>query len=174
MQSTNKVKATIRKCYACKRASGPAFNTPTTPPLPEYRVRFRPYEVLGIDATGHVWLKNEVTGEKEKYYILILTCANIRHISLELVKDTSAQSVLDALKIHSSYYSAPKLILSDNATYFKSSEKVLTEELGRQNITFLYNPVQAPWYGSIWERMIGVFKLLLRRTIQKRLDVARN
>ena len=34
-----------------------AFDTPTTPPLPEYRVRFRPYEVLGIDATGHVWLK---------------------------------------------------------------------------------------------------------------------
>ena len=169
LKITNKIKVTIKECFSCKRASGPPFRKPTTPALPEFRVTFRPYEILGIDATGHVLLKNEVTGEKEKHYILIMTCANIRHISLELIPDTTAKSVMDALKIHSSYCSAPKIILADNASYFKLTEKVLTEELGRQQIRFLYNPVHAPWYGSIWERMIGVFKLLLRKTIQRRL-----
>ena len=169
LKPTNMIKSQIRNCFPCKRASGPPFRNPTTPPLPEFRVQYRPYEVCGTDATGHIWLKNELTGNQEKYYILIITCANIRHVNLELVKDTTAQSVLDALKIHSSYYGTPKLILCDNASYFKLSEKILTTELGKENIQFLYNAVRAPWWGSIFERCIGTAKLLLRKTIQRRL-----
>ena len=146
---------------------------PSSGPLTKLRVTFKPYEILGIDATGHIWLKNTDTNRKEKYYIIIFTCANIRHINLELVSDTSTKSVLDALKVHSGTYGAPKIIMADNASYFKASEKLLTAELGKKNIRFHYNPVAASWYGSIFERMIGYFKVLLRRTIQRRTLSAR-
>ena len=170
---TTKVKKVIKTCYACKRASGKPFKKPTVPALPEHRLIFKPYEICGIDATGHVWLKNDTTGIKEKYWIIIITCANIRHVNLELVKDLTTQSVLDALKLHSSVYGASKIIMADNAQYFKSTEKVLELELGKQGIKFKYSPVKAPWYGSIWERLISVFKGLIRRTIQRRLLSAR-
>ena len=170
---TTKIKKIIKTCYACKRASGPPFRKPTVPALPEHRITFKPYNILGIDATGHVWLKNDSTGNKEKYWIIILCCANIRHINLELVPDLTTQSILDTLKVHSSIYGAPKVIMADNASYFKSTEGVLTQELGKQNIKFLYSPVRAPWYGATWERLISIFKSLIRRTILKRLLRAR-
>ena len=120
----NKIKAIIKSCHNCKRATGVPFKMPSSGPLTKLRVTFRPYEILGIDATGHIWLKNTDTNRKEKYYIIIFTCANIRHINLELVSDTSTKSVLDALKVHSGTYGAPKIIMADNASYFKASEKL--------------------------------------------------
>ena len=162
---TAKVKSTIKECVQCKKATGPPFRKPCAPPLSELRVSFRGYEVVGIDCCGHFWLKDARTGVKEKWWVLCITCANLRHLNFELIQDTSAESVLDALKIHSSYYGAPLVVLADNASYFKSTEAVLQHELGKKNIRFQYSPQAGPWYHSIYERMIGYLKTLLRRTL---------
>ena len=86
--------------------------------LPKHRVNFvRPYNHKGIDYTGHVWVDTD-KGAK-KYYILILTCLNIRSIHLELVESMSSAAFVQAFIRFTNTYGIPIHIYSDNTYSFK-------------------------------------------------------
>ena len=69
-------------------------------------------------------------------------------------------------------------MISDNGSTFLAasgtiqklteSSKVLNE-LSKRGTKWQFIPKRAPWYGGFWERMIGVTKQCLRKTLGKSL-----
>ena len=52
------VKKMIQDCARCKLHKGSKYHIPKSPPLPEYRVEDAdPYTYVGVDMTGHFWVK---------------------------------------------------------------------------------------------------------------------
>ena len=65
-------------------------------------------------------------------------------------------------------------MLSDNAsTYLAATEDsktlfesdVIKEALGRQGVDWQFIPKRGPWCGGFWERLIGLTKQAIRKTL---------
>lgn len=56
------------------------------------------FQFTGIDYTGPLYVRNQDTQTSSKMYICLLTCAAIRALHLELVKDQTTQAFLRALR----------------------------------------------------------------------------
>jgi hypothetical protein len=132
---TPAVRKIIKDCYNCKRATGPAFRPPRPPKLPAFRLQLVPYKHIGVDLTGHLFVKTS-SGETIKVYIYIFTCTSSRHINLEILTDQTSESFINALRKHSATYGRPSKILCDNASYFHHSKELLTKRLKDENIEF--------------------------------------
>ncbi|GFV66790.1 integrase catalytic domain-containing protein [Trichonephila clavipes] len=139
--------------------------------LPQDRVRDAAvFEIIGLDLAGPLILKNG-----EKNWILILTCAVCRAIHLELLTSVSTESFLLGVRRFKARRGQPSVIYSDNGTNFKGAyrlyQKVNLEKL--KNVEEL-NPIswkfilpQVPWWGGFGERLIGLVKRTLRKTLGK-------
>lgn len=173
-QETLKV---IRRCVPCKRVTGRPYLAPPPPPLPEFRLTGdRPFSAIGIDFSGHIFVKSKEGNCKT--YLLLLTCCHTRAVSLELVKDMSAYSFLLAFRRHCSVFGVPAMIVCDNAPSFSRANDELNRlmatddvnhHLGSNNIVFKHIPVKAAWMGGFYERFIGVCKSHLRKVVGKAL-----
>ena len=84
------------------------------------------------------------------------------------------ESFLLAFRRFANRKSLPRKMLSDNAsTYLAAVEDLqklfksdtLKETLGCQNITWHFIPKCAPWYGGFWERLIGMTKQTVKKTL---------
>ena len=110
----------------CRKVEGPPFRSVASPPLPEIRVTgSQPLRVTGVHYAGPLYTcsnKKEVV----EVYICLCTCAAIRAIHLETVKDQTASSFLRALRRLVSRIGIPEYIISDNAKTFKASSQELT------------------------------------------------
>ena len=152
---------------------GKPYKTPDPPPLPRTRVgSARPFAVTGVDFTGTLYTK-EPLGE-HKAYICLFTCASTRAIHLEIVTDLSTETFLLAFRRFASHRSLPSVMISDNAsTYLAAAEELkmlfesdhIKEALGRQGVDWQFIPRRAPWYGGFWERLIGLTKQAIRKTL---------
>lgn len=98
----------------------------------------------------------------------------MRALHLEIVVDLTVETFLLAFRRFSSRKSAPHTMLSDNASTFLATaeelnklmtSETLKEALGGQNIRWHFIPKCAPWYGGFWERMIGLTKQALKKTL---------
>ena len=156
---------------------GKPYKAPDPPPLPKARVgEPRPFAVTGVDFTGTLYVKNS-SGE-QKAYICLFTCASTRAVHLEIVTDLSADTFLLGFRRFAARRSLPSLMLSDNAsTYLAVAEdlKILFESndvqeaLGRQSVNWRFIPKRAPWYGGFWERLIGLTKQAVKKTLGRTL-----
>jgi hypothetical protein len=90
-------------------------------------------------------------------------------MNLEIITDQTSESFILALRKHSAVYGQPSRVLADNAAYFHHASDLLTNRLQENNIQFQFQPAGAPWYGAVFERLIGVLKPLIRRTIGRKL-----
>jgi len=157
----------------CARIIGKPYRTPDLPPLPRSRVGSAiPFAVTGVDFTGALYVKEHV-GEC-KAYICLFTCASTRAIHLEIVTDLSTETFLLAFRRFCSRRSLPSVILSDNAsTYLAAAEELkrllqcddIKESLARQGVDWRFIPRRAPWYGGFWERLIGLTKQAIKKTL---------
>ena len=101
---------------------------------------------------------------------------------LELVLDMTTEEFLLALRRFISQRGAPVEITSDNALTFKSASTAL--ELIWKNVTkhediqsyvssegikWSFIVEMAPWMGGFYERLVGLVKRAMRKTIQKNL-----
>ena len=101
---------------------------PGPPPLPEERVKFSvPFQTVGVHYSGAITLSGDEREVGRKYYICLFTCAATRAIHLELAKDLSAETFLLLFRKFVARRSLPRLMISDNGTYFKSTAKFLME-----------------------------------------------
>ena len=168
----------LSHCYLCLKGQGPPYVYPPPPPLPEERVKDAPpFAVTGIDYAGpfeFLAVINPVSVAKS--YIVLFTCAVTRCIHLELVTDLSLPTFMLSFRRFCSRRSCPSCCISDNASTFQSAEKQLKElfaspELERQladkGCEWKFIPRRGPWFGGFYERLIGLTKRALKKTLNR-------
>ena len=169
------VKTEISNCITCKKYNALAFRYPKFTDMPKHHMNFvKPFLHVGVDYTGHFWVKDENTGESIKMFILVFTCLNIRAVHFELLPDMSAKNFLLAFQRFCNTYTIPQYLYSDNARQFTKggcilenslqSEEFLSE-LQRCNIKHVKIPLYSAWVGSAWERLIRVLKNCLYKVV---------
>ena len=167
------VKKLLRKCVTCVRLTGKPYRPPDPPPLPKARIEDpTPFSVCGVDFTGAMYIR-EGDGER-KVYICLFTCATTRAVHLEVVLDMTVDSFMLAFRKFTSRKSLPRMMMSDNAsTYLAAADELqqlldctsLKEALGSHGVTWQFIPKRAPWYGGYWERLVGLTKQALKKTL---------
>jgi len=158
-----KVKSIINSCRGCKRFRVKSSDE-DMPPLPDFRTaldNYQPFSHVGIDFTGplHVNLVGQ-----NKVYVLLITCAKIRAVHLEVTTSMDTHSCLNALKRFISRRGAPSLIVSDNAKTFIAVSKLIITEY---NCTWNFITPRAPWHGGFYERLNKSLKDPLRFAVAK-------
>ena len=167
------VRKLLRRCVVCNKLMGKPYRAPDPPPLPKVRVtESPPFTVTGVDFTGALYVKAEE--EEKKVYICLFTCAATRAVHLEVVGDLTVETFLLAFRRFASRKSLPRRMISDNAsTYLAAAEdlqklfesEALKGALEAQKVTWDFIPKRAPWYGGFWERMIGLTKQAMKKTL---------
>ena len=142
-------------------------------PLQSCRVNeTSPFTVTGVDFTGALYVKSG--NSENKVYICLFTCAVTRAVHLELVPDLTAYSFILSFRKFCARRSYPQHMISDNASTFMSSWKVINalfnspyvkEFLSNRSISWNFIPKRAPWYGGFWERLIGLTKTTLKKVL---------
>ena len=86
---------------------------------------------------------------------------------IDVVSDLSTPSFIRCLKRFISRRGMPYRMISDNGSTFKSAARVLhkimadntvSQYLSSRKIEWSFNIEKAPWWGGIFERMIGLTK----------------
>ncbi|XP_068211733.1 uncharacterized protein [Palaemon carinicauda] len=157
-----------------RKTQGRPYRVNIAPPLPEFRVqRKQPFSITGVDYTGAL-LTKEKQQNPEKAYIVLFTCPVTKGIHIELVKDLSCDSFLMVFRKFCSRRGFPSLMLSDNATTFVSTSvylknmaesSLVQEHLNAIECKWKFIPGRAPWFGAIWERLIGLLNTCLKKVI---------
>ena len=170
------VKVALKGCTICRRYEAKPFKYPGPPVLPQDRVTLtKPFEVTGVDYTGAITLTGDVSGPR-KVYICLFTCASTRAVHLEVAEDLSAETFLRMFRAFAARRSCPRIIISDNATNFVGSAPFITEILNQPKVQqalvnrhcqWKFIPPRAPWQNGFTERMIGITKNCLRKTLHR-------
>ncbi|XP_061717738.1 uncharacterized protein LOC133525496 [Cydia pomonella] len=165
----SKVQQVLRQCLSCRKHSGGPFKLPPMAPLPKERVIYsNPYTYTGLDYFGPFTVRND--GSSDKRWVCLYTCLAVRAIHMEVVQDLTSEECLLALRRFVAARGLPKLIISDNATTFKLTADILTSGYCiANNIKWKFIPELSPWFGGFYERLIGLVKHCLKRTIDKHL-----
>ncbi|CAK5070815.1 unnamed protein product [Meloidogyne enterolobii] len=179
-QARRTIRKFLHKCFQCHKMQAPPFARPIMPPLPPTRVRpAKPFEFVGLDFLGPTTTKQD--GINVKAWILIICCMVTRGIYLEPTRDMSSISVINVLRRFISRRGKPRRILSDNAPTFVQIHKALDLLTGppsetspwdyttKNGIRWEFIPAYAPWMGATYERLIGLVKKAIQRTIGRRI-----
>ena len=170
----SKVKKMVNTCNVCKVFSTKPYGATATADMPQFRVEAsRPFETTGVDFAGPIAFKI-AKKEQGKCYILLFTCATSRVEHLELTKTQTAEEIQRKLNLFIARRTRPKVIISDNASVFKSTatcrknirkSERLQDYLDRQNINWRFNLSRSPWWGGMYERLIKDVKRTLHKTL---------
>ncbi|XP_039968286.1 uncharacterized protein LOC120780083 [Bactrocera tryoni] len=144
--------------------------------LPKERIHAsRPFIVTGIGYCGPFYFKPETRKKApQKCYVSVFICFATKAVWMELVKDLSTGSFLDALKRFIATRGIPSCIWSDNATNFvgaKNELKDLRELFLSENhrnqvhayclnnmIDWRFMPPRSPHFGGLWEAAVKMAK----------------
>ena len=169
------IKSLLRNCAICKVFAAKPIMAPEMAPLPEIRaVRSRPFQHTGVDFAGPLHVKSGQ--EMMKAYIALFTCATTRAVHLELTPDLTAPIFRMTLEKFTAAWGMPNLLVSDNATTFKTTAiqlKALFEHpevqeyLRSHFLTWKFNLALASWWGGWFEKMVGLTKTILKKTLGK-------
>ena len=168
------VRRLLRRCVTCRKLMGKPYKAPESPPLPKVRVtEAPPFTITDVDFTGALYVKGSDSGET-KVSICLFSCAVTRAVHLEVVSDLTVDTFLLAFRRFVSRKSLPRKMISDNTSTYLSAAKelrkifesdTLKEALESQNISWTFIPKWAPWYGGFWERIIGLTKQAVKKTL---------
>lgn len=151
---------------------------PLMSPFPSERVTESiPFTYTGIDYRGPLFIKSKA--ETSKVWICLFTCLVTRAVYLELIHNMTTEHFLMGLRRFLASRGKPQEIISHNASQFKLASETVNE-LWRQILThddvisYVANENNwkfivelAPWMGGFYERLIGLLKRSLRKTIGK-------
>ena len=175
------VKSVIKRCIICRRFEGGPYKMPDMPPLPNFRVsESAPFSSTGLDYLGPLFIKTE-NGHK-KIWVCLFTCLLIRAVHLEMVNNMTSEEFLMAFRRFISLRGTPTIMISDNALQFKAANKILDNVLrnavksedvqsyaSNAHIKWKFIVELSPWMGGYYERLVGLVKRTLRKTIGRRL-----
>src|ERR1700755_156548 len=168
----------LRSCVLCKRLQAIHFKQAPIASLPKVRVtECDPFTTVGVDLSGSFNVKISKNIIK-KCYIVLFTCAVYRAVHLELVFDNGVESFLLAFRRFINRRGKPCILYSDNALNFKGASEYIKylhtlpsikDFLLKNSIVWRFNPARSSNYGGFFERLIGICKLHLKRTLQNSL-----
>lgn len=160
----------LKKCPQCIKYGGGPYKLPPMPPLPPARVQYcRPFLYTGLDYLGPLTVVG-TDSTTTKRWCCIFTCMASRAICLEVVNSQSAADFLLCLRRFVAAHGVPALIVSDNAAQFRLAAEVIESPICKDNgIAWHFIPELAPWHGGFYERLVGLVKHCLRRTLDKNI-----
>jgi len=120
----------------------------------------KPFEFAGLDYFGPVAVLNS----GKKFYVLLMTCLQIRAVHLELTQSLTVKDFCSAISRFFSRRGVPSTIRSDNAKTFKAAANKLVVSHG---VKWIFNIQKAPWTGGVWERLVQSVKKCLRQSIKQ-------
>ncbi|XP_048477625.1 uncharacterized protein LOC105393457 [Plutella xylostella] len=169
-QGRCKVQKALKKCLQCRKYGGGPYRLPQMPDLPEERVNFTSaFSFIGLDYLGPLLVTTD-KGQTEKRWICLYTCLAVRAIHLEIVKDLTAEQCTLALRRFIAERGLPRLIISDNAAQFKLTAEVMAGPYCiDNNLQWKFIPELAPWHGGFYERLVGLVKHCMKRSLDTRL-----
>ena len=166
------VKQQLRQCMICSKRNAKPCAPPQSGQLPTERVvQGNPFSTTGVDFAGPIHLKNE-----EKAYVALFTCGITRAVHLELTEDMTAHEFMGMFRRFISRRGAPSTVISDNAKTFLATakhlkkicaERELQDFLLANRIDWHFNVAKAPWQGGFFERLVGITKTALFKTMGK-------
>ena len=167
-------KKIVKKCPRCKRFQATALTVPPPGLLPRDRTEgSTPFEVVGVDYAGPI--KYKATERREgKAYLILYACSLTRALYLDLARTLESSEFLLSLKGFIARRGRPSTIYSDNGSTFIGAaawikqvqkDEKLNDYLARHQIIWKFNLSRAPWWGGQFERLIGVVKTAMRKTI---------
>ena len=179
-QGKTEVRSALRKCMVCKRYEGPCFALPQMPPLPKERVsQSAPFEFVGIDYFGPLYIWTD--GSSSKIWVCLYTCLATRAVHLEYVSSLDTPHFLNCLRRFAARRGTPAMIVSDNAPQFHLASSALNlawqeavrhtslkSYLQNKGIQWKFIPELSPWQGGVYERLVGIIKKSLRKSIGRR------
>ena len=170
------IKSVIHKCHGCKRFHAIAFVRPIAGNLPSSRTMgSRPFQVVGLDFAGPFIYLTENKVEK-KCYILLYACSLTRAVYLDVLKDQTFEGVITSFKAFIARRTRPSVIYSDNFSSFGTasrwtkrvaSQEKLHDFLASQEMAWRFNLSRAPWWGGQFERLVGLMKKTLFKSLGK-------
>ncbi|XP_058456510.1 uncharacterized protein LOC131433913 [Malaya genurostris] len=176
------VRRVVHSCVTCAKAR-PRNLEQLMGQLPPERVnRAYPFQYVGIDFAGPVYLKPSTRkGAPVKSYVAVFVCLAVKAAHLELVSDLTSAAFIAALRRFIARRGLPNTIFCDNATNFTAAHRELKDlrqmflsqhhknavvlEASTQKIAFHFIPPHAPTFGGLWEACVKSFKHHLRRIV---------
>ncbi len=151
-----------RECVFCQKQDGLAFNQPCGP-LPALRVKDAPpFSVTGLDFAGPLYA-SDLPGKK--LYFLLLTCAVVRAVHVELVDSMTVDDCVMAIRRFCARRGMVNTFYSDNAKTFVGVSKLLCSVFGPDAPDWRFIAPRSPWWGGWWERLVRSIKAGLRKSI---------
>ncbi len=133
----------------------------------------RPFQVIRVDFAGPI--KYVMKRKQEaKSYIVLYACSLTRAVYLELLHSLVTQEFIQSLKRLIARRGRPTKVYSDNAKTFEAaarwlktaqSDERFNDFLAVSQIYWQFNLSRAPWWGEQFERLIGLVKRALHKTI---------
>ena len=168
----NTINKTLNRCTFCRRYRVSNYVIPTAPPLPSYRItKTSAFNHCGVDYTGAMYVKNNKV--VRKVYLVLFTCPVTRAVHLELASDMTAIEFSLVFRRFISRRGMPAVMYSDNGSNFHGHTSILEylyDNVFHSNrIAWNFIPPYASWYGSIWERLIGLTKNHIYKKLGKSL-----
>ncbi|XP_073249615.1 uncharacterized protein [Porites lutea] len=178
-QGRTTVRNVLLNCRRCRRHQGGPYKMPKMAPYPPSRIEeSSPFTYTGLDYLGPLYVK--VNGVTQKVWVCLFTCLAVRAVHLEVIHDLSAQQFVLCLRRFIARRGKPKEIISDNASQFKLAKSTVEEAwqfattspdtqsyLANEGITWSFIIELAPWMGGFYERLVGLVKQALRKSIGK-------
>ena len=180
------VKSLVHRCNLCKKHRVKKLNAPAVGGLPNFRAEFTtPFSATGVDFAGPLYYKipqadkgGRYQPAPEKSYVALFTCAATRAVHLRLVKSMSAAEFKRIFKEFTARRATPSIMVSDNAKTFQATkfwienlvkDHDLYNYLCNENIEWKFNLSRAPWWGGFYERLVGIMKKSLSKSIGQAL-----
>lgn len=175
------VRQVIQKCVVNRRHDGGPYKMPPMVPLPPLRVtEAPPFSRTGLDYLGPLFIKG--TEGAKKVWICLFTCLVVRAVHLEIIQDMTTEEFLLCFRRFIAQRGLPNVVISDNARQFKAANQLIDSVW--KNVThcedvqnyasdagtkWIFIVEFAPWMGGFYERLVGLVKRALRKSLGRKL-----
>ena len=119
------VKKILSTCALCKLYDASPYKPSSAPVLPKYRVVVPPFQNVGTDHIGPLFVRDIYSVDKktQKCYIALFSCCVTRMIHLEIQPDLEAPTTIRGMQRTFARVGIPSLLISDNHKTYRA-EKV--------------------------------------------------
>ena len=144
-------------------------------PYPASRIEeSSPFTYTGLDYLGPLYVKMNDESATHKVWVCLLTCLAVRAVHLEIINDMSAEQFLQCIR-RRRRCGKPKEIILDNASQLKLAKSTVDEAwkfgtttyLANEGIKWTFIIKLSPWMGGFYERLVGLVKQAVRKSIRK-------